>query len=644
MAGTMQLVFALVVLGLYAAACTGTGMLALRVAAGRARFQSCAQELPLIASAFVLGQAIVAMLLLAMALAGVLRVPALLALLAAGLGALAWQLGATAPRLRAQAQALLEWRREQPLLLQGVVVVALACAAAFFVAAWVAPPIGDAEAFYVTYARIIATSGRLEPMPGLYEAFSPIGLVGEMHLAALLSLSGIGAAKGFVWLIGLALACLLANLCAAAGAGRVGQLAAFVLLLSSSAFTYHLFDGKVDLFAAALALLAIRWALAADIPGLRPVALSIAGFAGGFAVVAKFSYAIAFVPSLCLLIAWREWLRTGSPLAVVQAGAIVGGAAVVAVIPHLAKNALLFGAPLAPFFGAGEGQDWLQQVWFGPEDTRWIVSTYPLALVFGRYPMQGGNLSWLWLSLLPLAALLPRPERWWRSVVVQLTVVGLLGAVLWVALRPSVIAPRYLLATLLLLFPLAVLALEQVLRVDRPPRWFSAALAAAATGALLMFVYPALSALRAAPALVLGHAHPCALASAYCAPLLQLNREAAAGDRVWIGGYYTYWMRDDLLQCRDRGAETRAQRTLKGPGTDWETLIREGFRWVLIETASHRADLAALESVPLPAGVSTRVAWRDDAVVLLEIVAGNAQAQRRCRQLAPGYWRPESAQ
>ncbi len=79
-------------------------------------------------------------------------------------------------------------------------------------------------------------------------------------------------------------------------------------------------------------------------------------------------------------------------------------------IPHFIKNALLFGEPFAPFLTLhGQASHITSQRWFSPETTAEIVAVYPLALVFGRYPMMGGTLSPLLLMVAPLVIFLPQP-------------------------------------------------------------------------------------------------------------------------------------------------------------------------------------------------------------------------------------------
>jgi len=596
---------------------------------------TCVSGMPLIASGFVLGQALLAALWMLLALGGWFRLPVVagvsLLLFVAGLPLLL-------PLIRAKLRdfsSWVQWLAAEHILLRIIAFSLLLLVLGFGWTAWVMPPFGDAEAFYITYARIIAAAEKLEPMQGEYASFSSIGLMGELHFAALIKLASVPAAKLFVWLLGLAAATLLTAISGVAGVKRIGQLLVWVLLFTSTTFTNFLFDGKVDLFAATLGLAAVFWILVSTGNGLRGLALAIGGLCSGFAVVAKFSYALGFVPAIAALIAMREMAGDkGSPGKMRNAALpimVFGFWAVLAVVPHLIKNAVLFDTPLAPFIGGGGDQNWLQQAWVTPDVTRRIMLTYPFALVFAQYPMQGGNLSLLWLALLPFAWLLPRPMYWSKSVVTQLCTAGAVGIVMWMIFRSSVFAPRYLLTTLLLFYPLAVKAAEQAITNETGFRWLGGSIVIIALLALWGSAqYPIRiiedSAIR-------GLDRPCAFASTYCEPLSRLSREAEAGDRVYFAGFYSYWLRDDLLQCISQG-----NNELK-PTLSWELLFDGGFQWLVLEKASRAETWAKLSAMPKPDGLRVQTTWDDKDMLILKLES-TQQPPVVCRQTAPPAWAP----
>ena len=486
------------------------------------------------------------------------------------------------------------WLSGPDRLLAALVSLAITLLVLLGIGAFLKAPIGDAEAFYLTYPKIIAASQRVVEMPGLYANFSQIGLLGEMHFAALFALGGMHAAKLFVWPVAIATILMLLALAKYAGLGRTGQCFAFVIAITSTAFTNHITDGKIDLFAAAVGVGAFYWALRTGEASQGGLPLRVAGILAGFAIVGKFSYILALLPPLLLIVAWNAYAASrsvvredaGAMLLSVIPVMLLTAWIAIATVPHLIKNAVLWGAPFAPFVGT-EGIGWLNQTWFSVMDTGWIIMTYPLALVFGRYPMQGGNISFLLLAFLPLVFVLSNRSHRLTRPLIQITVAGVLGTALWIIFRPSIIAPRYLLATLLLFVPLVAMASERVYEMERGPRVLSAGVLVTALMALAIFSIPHLKLPVHLFYFLRGTFPMCGLASPYCEPLTELSRRAEPGDRIYFAGYYAYWLRPDLLQCRDNKEDKRALATVGDAESRWATLYARGFRYLVIDKTSH---------------------------------------------------------
>ncbi|HEY69154.1 MAG TPA: hypothetical protein G4O08_01075, partial [Anaerolineae bacterium] len=322
------------------------------------------------------------------------------------------------------------------------------------------PPFSDAAGFYMSIAKITAASHRLLPMRGYFEAFSQIGLTAELHYTSLISLGSVEIAKEFNWLVGMAIVVMVAEITSMVGIGRKGKGIAAVMVLTSTAITHIIMNGKTDLFAASLGIAAFYWALEwREYKQRHPVWL--AGMFTGMAVIAKLSYAAVLVPAIFLLIAWRlaSWRvedLSARALFVQVARTFLAlglGMALMA-IPHILKSSLLFGQPLAPFYNTAGPAYLSSPRWFPPDETRRLVLTYPVALILGYTAMQGGQLSPLLLAFLPLAFLLRKPSRFFSSPLVQLTLSALAGVIVWVVMTPSVLAPRFILAPVLMFIPI----------------------------------------------------------------------------------------------------------------------------------------------------------------------------------------------
>lgn len=162
-----------------------------------------------------------------------------------------------------------------------------------------------AAAFYLVYPKIIAASGLLDPMQGPFYFFSTIGLAVELHYAALMVLADENAAKLFMFPIAMAAGVMLTGIVSLCGGGIIAITIGWSMLLTSYTFNHYIFDGKVDLVAAAFGLAATYWLLAGTGQNTSMVRLAMSGWFAGLATVAKFSYILTLGTSLSVLFVWR---------------------------------------------------------------------------------------------------------------------------------------------------------------------------------------------------------------------------------------------------------------------------------------------------------------------------------------------------
>ncbi len=629
----------------YVIACLCLGSLLTRLLAVRSDPLANTSALAVLATAFLLGQGVLANLWLLLALPGWFSpqiVTGLLALCVLGGVACAWPNVVSFAR---QLRSVLSSLRSESLPWKILALVTVLLLLVEGGGSLLRPPRGDAVAFYMPFSKIIAASHRLVPLPG-YEAFTQIGLQGELHYAALMSLGSDRAAKLFVWSTSFAIAMMLLAIGSKVGLGRRGQWIALTVLCTSTAFTYLITDGKVGLFAAAMGMAAFYWTLQTG-GHQGTLALRLTGLFTGLAVIAKFSYLAPLLPGILVLVVWQRAIPSkersvDDSLMVSLATAILslGFWMMLPIIPHMLKNGVLFGEPLAPFVSSG-GQSWLSQTWFTPEVTRWIVLTYPLALVFGQYPMQYGTLSPLILAFAPLAFLLPRPRSIAGSRLVQITLAAAMGVVVWVIVRPSVLAPRYILAPLLMFIPFAARSAEYVAQMEMRPRWLSAGILIGAFTMLLLTLlqegrYPVYHTLR----YVAGQVSECDLAGPSCRASGIVNQQAAFGDRVYLGTYYRYWLRPDLLQCVSGSDEQRAMSSLQTPEARWTYLYERGFHHLIIDERTHEATAALLDVAQVPAWLAVIPLFDENEYAVFRLESNDPSRQPRmiCRQVNPPAW------
>lgn len=472
------------------------------------------------------------------------------------------------------------------------------------VLAFYRPPFGDADAFYMTYPKIIAAAGRLEAMGFTYHDFSAVGLSGEMHFATLMVIGFPMAAKLFAWVTGVGILFLMTEMTGWLGGRRLAKLLLVASLVTSTTITDYLSDGKTELFPTLSALTVIALILRWPITINNKKGIIFIGIATGIIAYSKFSYIICMLPTVAALVIFtsrvplnKEGLKTFTfELTLTGVGFGLG------LLPHLIKNWILFSNAAAPFFGMKK--NWADQAqWFSALDTAWIVSTFPFSLVVGKYPLMGGSLSLIWLMALPFTGFACR-ARGLKSPLMQVSLSALLGVVCWLIVKPSIFAPRYFLPNLILLMPLPFIGLERYVAWPRCSRLALGLFGALASAVVLIApTEPPAGVWSARPSTIYQYAmsdrSKCGLAiSDYCSIFDKLNGEVPAGTRLFVLGFYTYWLDADLLGRLNTDDEYQSIKTL--PPDIWQTLFERGFSTVAVQTASHGRYLSYLRSSPVP--------------------------------------------
>lgn len=479
---------------------------------------------------------------------------------------------------------------------------------------------GDAIAYYLAVSKLTAYTHRLDLMPS-YEDFTAVGLLAEMLLAALISMGMPDVSPGmFTWVNFLPALLLFYTLARYCGLGRRGATLALAVPVTSSAVLLLWGGGKTDLVAVGPALSACLLALASWEQRGRRVCLTLTGLLFGFAAVFKLSYLLPLFPGIVLLIFWqalidalrairtRDWRAFGRLLRPVAAdGTVFVIAFACALIPHVVKNLLLLGTML--------GYNPLDSAWYSPDTVRRLLLSYPLALTYGRYWAQLGDLSPLVLAFAPLAFFLPRSACFRESRLAALSAAALFGLGLWMALKPSIFMPRYILATLLLLGIPAAAGAERYSR-----RGLLNSLTVAAAALVAMAAMPLhMNSMHKPYSLdrflrYLSDPKPVYAAApmeSYCLAHEAINAAAPLDARVVMLTYYRYWLRPDLLLHASTGPEFASFVT--HPDTFWLKAKEWGFRYLLMDVGI------------LPVA-KTIIAAKPDGVVLRELYIGGSQA------------------
>lgn len=620
---------------LYALACLAFGLLLVRWLAPRGSFGSTSQTLALVATGFLLGQGILAVIWQFVLMLGWFTTPVVILLLIAitvpGLPYL-WSLLPPVSQLILTAVSRLS---REPWYWQLLIIIILVLiAVASFVSLLPPQARGDALAYYLALPKLFAASGRMEFLPG-YTGFDVVGIQAEYHFAALMVLGGMG--KTIIVPVVLALFAIMIALGKESALGHRGLWLLLALVLTSSMVTQLIWDGKTDLLGTALGVAACYWAIFAtsDAGSAR-----IAGLLGGLSIIAKMSLLAIMPPILLVIIIWRFRPDVGVPFRLWGRQLLVrllwvGGFALLALLPNALKNAIVYQAPLAPLIGGVI--PFVEQSWYSPEDTQRLLISYPFALVFGNYWAQVGQMSPLWLAFLPLVILLKPPQRFSKSILLQLTIAGLLGVLVWVLFKPTIFAPRYFMPPLLLLLLPAARAAERGLDRLNAPLGSLIFTVTAGTLTIVLFGYirgnyvvPAPDSMVAyAARLAVGEASPCQYeylgSDASCAVAEIISTRAEPHDRVFPASYYTYWLDSPQLQCLPTAEEQ--EQILNQPSTQerWAMLYKLGFKFFYVDTLLYN-DYNFDRTFP-PGWLQLETLWERDTFVLYQLHALDSEHQ-----------------
>ena len=132
-------------------------------------------------------------------------------------------------------------------------------------------------------------------------------------------------------------------------------------------------------------------------------------------------------------------------------------------VPQAIKNFVFFGEPFAPFLflESDIGAVYRSQgSWHAPKSVWLILMSYPLALAYGDYAFQYGNISGLFIALGPLVLLVPVREWRQNKNLMSFTFVIIIAVTVSALAQVSYFAPRFLLPALLALIPAIAFASE----------------------------------------------------------------------------------------------------------------------------------------------------------------------------------------
>jgi hypothetical protein len=501
----------------------------------------------------------------------------------------------------------------------------------------------DGEAFYFVLPKIMANAEQLIVQRN-YSSFTQIGLSGEMHYAALMSLSGELSARFFVWITALAITLVILAVCSEIGVKTLGKTFAVALLFTSTTFTLWLYGGKVEIFSTAFGVAAFFWAISITKES-KLSEIAVVGIYTGLAIISKISYIPTLIPGILFVIGWNS-LYAGQPtaaperinkIAILRIVTVFSIFSFLPIVPNIIKNMVLFNEPLAPFLlFHSKATNLMTQSWYTKENTRYILLTYPIALTFGKYPMIGGNISPLILLGVVCSFFLNFRNTYLKHKVLLVTSAAVSGIIIWIIVAPSVLCPRYLLPSLLMLIPICALAYEYLMEHDFL-LCTKISIYLVATGIVAITAFFITYSIYVDYRTLTGRRTVQSPYGDYHAAQLYLNSITNPGDRIFLDGYFSYYLRHDLLQCisgNDMNISPTADK-----GTFMLQAFDNGFKYLLIQKnisyIFNRYNMATNSGQ-----VFADKLFEDNASVIYKLTASNQSLRPNwyCTQSKPNVW------
>ncbi len=496
----------------------------------------------------------------------------------------------------------------------------------------------DGMGFYMAIAKVVAYSHQLILLPG-FEEFTSIGLHGEMHYAALISLGSPDAAQLYSWPIMLAGLIMLLGVGKLTGLGRRGQWLMIAMVLSSTAVVNLSGSGKVDLFAFTLGTAAYYWIIKCT-RNQSHFGFLLTGLLCGFATVAKLSYFPILLVGIPLLYFGELFIESNNqPLKRFKLGQIAGNMIfiiagfLIAITPHLIKNYLFYNNPFSPFEIRTMG--WTDQVWHTEQITRRIILTYPLQLFYGTYWAQLGNLSPLILAFLPLVLFIKKQSTKEYKRLIMISATSIISIIFWIILKPSIFAPRHIMSSLLLLTIPAARGTEYIITHESNQRWLNIFIIGIICIALVS-IMGALNNIIFFPSITIKYLSnkitECERYPIICEVMKEINRDANQGDRIFTITPLRYYLRPDLILCLPTTKEIRAYQSLDSAGDRWNFLVDHGFRYVLI-SVSDKDSIERLSMDNFSKSISlTKYVYERYILLRLDFTT---PIQNNCREIKP---------
>lgn len=441
----------------------------------------------------------------------------------------------------------------------------------------------DSVALYFSDAKITAMTNGIQFF--LNDSFITSSFHTGIQYAVITKMFGDQAARMYSWINGLIIIIFTLALGEQLGLSAKARRIVLALLLTTTAFTDLLGDGKIDLATTAPTIAAVYWMTTTSTkPSMKR--FLITGFFAGFAIISRpfnvfllvIIFALFYLQQIYFLIKNQEfyvkplfknflWLLT--PILIL-------------VVFHLFANWMILGSPLAPLSNAAKLNTSAWQWSFDSNQIWTFRALYPFVVTFVNSPQSLGNISPLFLAFFPgffigseKKLLIPKP-------LMSLTVMAAIALLLWITFFFTVVEIRYVLFIWLILYLPLAMVVENILCLnDKTSKTMEIILIIALVFASFRIVYISLDTYSPLD----EQGNPQCGNHLFCDYLGPINDTAPQGSRTLTLNAYRYYLRSDLFACSTRADEYNAIRSasLAGPDKFWLEVYRQGYTYIAYE-------------------------------------------------------------
>ena len=203
------------------------------------------------------------------------------------------------------------------------------------------------------------------------------------------------------------------------------------------------------------------------------------------------------------------------------------------------------------------------------------------------------------------------------------------------------IAPRYMLATLLLFVLLPARAVEYVSQNDARPHWLAFGVILCTVTTLVAVGLLSLNTVffpKTTYRYLSDKMPDCYREDQWCQAMVAINHDATPGARVFLASYYRYWLRADLLQCVNKSTDFAGLGDT--PAIRWQTLYQRDFSYLLADRSTHGLFLDGLDLANPPSWLKLVVLFQSDPITVYRLygVRPPSRQVEACRQVDPPSW------